>query len=57
MEEHKSNYEYKCSECGQPINPQTPYRIRKRYETFQANRITTFDRVHVECPGVNHEEK
>lgn len=50
MTEYRSNYEFICKDCGQPIKPLTPYHVRKRRENFRGKRITEFDRTHVECP-------
>jgi hypothetical protein len=54
VRDYRSNYRFICEECGQPIQPQTPYFISRRYENFRGQRITAFDRVHVKCPeGAN----
>jgi DNA-directed RNA polymerase subunit RPC12/RpoP len=48
--QYRSNYEYKCAKCGQPIKPRTPYLLRKRYENFHGEKVIAFDREHLECP-------
>jgi hypothetical protein len=46
---YRSNYEFKCSKCGQPIKPQSPYYIEQKLITVAGDRIPDIRRVHVEC--------
>lgn len=47
---YRSNYEFKCSKCGQPIKIQSPYHIEQKRIVVDGDRIMDVQRVHVECP-------
>ena len=49
---YRSNQEYKCDKCGQPIKPQTDY----YYQKFQHHGTTFLKRYHAECPKVNNDQ-
>ena len=47
---YRSNYEFTCDKCKQPIKPQTPYRYEKYYTDYKGKRVTALWRFHVKCP-------
>lgn len=47
---YRSNYEFKCSKCGQPIKVQSPYYIEQKPIVVAGDRVLDIRRVHVECP-------
>jgi len=47
--EYRSNYEFKCVECGKPIKPGAKYCIRRKHITVQGNNVLDLQRIHVEC--------
>ena len=49
---YRSNYEFKCSKCGQPIKSQSPYYIEQKPIIVDGDRIIDVQRVHVECSEV-----
>ena len=55
--QYRSNYEYKCAKCNQPIKSQTPYHIRQKRIIVAGDKILDVQRIHVECPEVKDGNK
>lgn len=46
MVEYKTHYRNKCDECGQAIEPNTPYYLETVQEDRDGKRVTIFRRRH-----------